>query len=244
MKKNLSEKIIFEKKMTMILKKRVSQNEHDAVQQKKFKIEEIYKFYTTMQWANMMVRTRPPTTAFDSTVDLAEADWFAEEARKTPYNVPIVRSKHVVEGLPRLRIFKGDHGDMLDVWWKLDDDYFSHHRNNVVVSQMVAEFSIDGLHTATVSINDYYEPSFSIDATIDMESKLVLQVKGRHVQAIGFHIDKNPHAHVVFDLLGTNMKPKLQGRITANNRLELWDDALEIGAFFVVCDLANFISKN
>lgn len=219
----------------------------------------IFNWFSEAQWHAMMLRSTPVLEIFDSLVDFDMADKHTLEMLKSPWKVVLSKSKHAGEGLPRRYLF-APQPDLFaheykksanpDHWWSelLSRGFVEESpdvlrdRRFIVKSHMIGTFSFIGdSRLARLRIDDFYYPSFWLEVSIDMQSRRVLSVKGRHAEATSFHISQRMRwPSIEWDLIGVSKRPMLRARISNENVLSVWDEESEHVAFEIVCDLSKF----
>ncbi len=208
----------------------------------------IFNWYNTNEWRVLMLRSKPATEVFEQLVDFEQADLYALKMISSPWNVPLKKSKHAGEGLPRPYMFNVVPNACSDRWWSTlfeegilkESPSIIKDRRFVVKSHMIGIFTFVNSFFGRLRIDDFYYPTFWLEVNINMQEKKVIGINGRHAEATSFHIKRNPFPNVVFDPIGTIKRPRYRSHISANNILSVWDVEEEHVAFEVVCELTNF----
>lgn len=210
----------------------------------------IFDWYSTEEWHKLMLRSTPVSEIFNGLVDFDVADKYTLEMLKSPWNVPLIKSRHAAEGLPRPMMFLPSRStDLENRWWS---DLFEQgiikesatvlrDRRYIVKSHMIAMFTLDGGNRATLRIDDFYYPTFWLEVSINLQTKRILKIAGRHCEATAFHVRNHPYQSVVWDVIGVTKRPLFRGRISEKNILSIWDEESEYVAFEVVCDISKFV---
>lgn len=208
----------------------------------------IFNWFSDNRWHQLMLRSTPVRGFFDSLVDFSEADLHTLVMLKSPWNVTLTKSKHAGEGLPRPHLFYQANQPSDTKWWQ---DLFERgfikesadiirDRRYIVISHMIAVFTLDG-NLGRLRVDDFYYPSFWVEVLIDMPSRRVLSIRGRHAEATGFHLEQHqPWPIVNWDLIGVAKISKFRATLSDDFTLSVWDEESEHVAFEIVCNLKKF----
>lgn len=208
----------------------------------------IFNWFNTNEWRNLMLRSKPAMEVFQQLTDFDMADKYTLEMISSPFNVPLTKSKHAAEQLPRPYLFRVIPQACPDKWWSTlfeegfvkESPHILRDRRFIVKSHIIGMFSFSGSSFGQLRVDDFYYPEFWLEVNIDMRNKTVRTIRGRHAEATSFHIKYNPFPNMVFDPIGVTKRPIFRGHISANNVLSVWDEESEYSAFEVICDLTKF----
>lgn len=174
-----------------------------------------------------------------------------------PWNVTLIKSKHAGEGLPRQHAVSMHELNQLQAWgqanlqkkWWSDlfEQGFVHEspsvlrdRRFIVKSHMIATFSLIGYGFGQLRVDDFYHPMFWLEIVINMKTKTIVSIRGRHAEALTFSMHKSIVWIAQFHLLASGTLPSFCARISQKNLLYVWDETSETSAFEIVCDLDKF----
>lgn len=217
----------------------------------------IFNWYTPLQWSRMMLESIPVCEIFAELPDFEFADKHALQTLFNPWNVTLKKSKHAGEGLPRQHVVSlhdlyhlqaCGQAKLEKKWWnELFEHGFIHEslsvlrdRRFIVKSHMIAMFSLIGDGFGRLRVDDFYHPMFWLEILINMKSKAIVSICGRHAEALTCSFHKNIIWNVQFHLLASGTLPRFRANISQKNLLNVWDEASETSAFEIVCDLDKF----
>ena len=175
--------------------------------------------------------------------NLTESDLLIFESKlatmSRPDDLPVLQSRHASESLFHNQVVDlsrtGDNRVQIpstpDFW---ESCVAPEHKHLFDQSHIMASASFDGneLH---VSFNDFQNMEFWANAVIDLDTKKVLKIQGRHQS--GWAIVLGPTYYLKQMQYA---RPQFYGYMK-NNLLNIYDSAIGAESFKIVCDLSKFI---
>jgi len=208
-----------------------------------------------------MLKSTPVQEVLKSLSDFQIEDSLTAEMLKDPYNIPLLKSRHATEGLPRSVFFLGfrlwysdlimEKGDA-DWWRKLfaggvageESPTIARDRRFIVISHIMCVFSMQGNDIVHLRFDDFYSPTFWLELDFNAKTKEICKIAGRHVEASGFHMEPSvfPHSlpRMVMDPIAVSTRPRFRAKISHANVLAVWDE--EHTLFEIKCDVTKIVN--